>query len=82
MIGKALMPISFCLVILECSTPFFSRAQDNYEIQVYGSQTVAKGNTMLELHSNFTFDGQKATENGVFPALSLLVLNSMDLLVR
>lgn len=29
-------------------------AQDNYEIQVYGSELVAKGATMLELHSNFT----------------------------
>ncbi len=29
-------------------------AQDNYEIQVYGSELVAKGATMVELHSNFT----------------------------
>jgi hypothetical protein len=42
-------------------------AQDNYEIQVYGAQTVAKGNTMVELHSNFTFDGSRQPENGVLP---------------
>jgi len=42
-------------------------AQDNYEIQVYGSQTVSKGNTMVELHSNYTFDGQHYSENGVLP---------------
>ena len=42
-------------------------AQENYEIQVYGSQTVAKGNTMVELHSNYTFDGQRYGENGVLP---------------
>lgn len=47
--------------------PFIAGAQDNYEIQVYGSQTVAKGNTMVELHSNYTFDGQKTTEEGVRP---------------
>jgi hypothetical protein len=47
--------------------PFFCQAQENYEIQVYGSQTVAKHNTMVELHSNFTFDGQRQTENGVLP---------------
>ncbi|MGH9528291.1 MAG: hypothetical protein ACRD2S_00050, partial [Terriglobales bacterium] len=29
-------------------------AQDNYEIQVYGSDLVPAGNTMVELHSNFT----------------------------
>lgn len=29
-------------------------AQDNYEIQVYGSETVPRGVTMLELHNNFT----------------------------
>ncbi len=36
-------------------------AQDNYEIQVYGSETVEQGHTMLELHSNYTFDGSKTT---------------------
>src|SRR5947207_11497312 len=29
-------------------------AQDNYEIQVYGSETVPAGATMVELHSNIT----------------------------
>ncbi|MDB5029342.1 hypothetical protein [Mucilaginibacter sp.] len=43
------------------------KAQDNYEIQVYGSETVEKGHTMVELHSNFTFDGSKSTTDGVLP---------------
>ncbi|WP_245845722.1 transporter [Mucilaginibacter xinganensis] len=43
------------------------QAQDNYEIQVYGSETVEKGSTMLELHSNFTFDGSKTVADGVLP---------------
>src|SRR5437899_6584512 len=47
-------------------------AQDNYEIQVYGSQTVEPGKTMLELHSNFTFDGERRTINGVFPSYHAL----------
>jgi hypothetical protein len=34
-----------------------SRAQGNYEIQVYGADTVLKGNTMFEIHSNFTASG-------------------------
>ncbi|MBS1975562.1 MAG: hypothetical protein JST13_14520, partial [Bacteroidetes bacterium] len=47
---------------------FFSAfSQDNYEIQVYGSETVAKNATMFELHSNYTFDGQKEAKNGVLP---------------
>lgn len=42
-------------------------AQDNYEIQVYGSETVASKATMVELHSNYTFDGQTIEQNGVLP---------------
>ncbi|HYX68559.1 MAG TPA: hypothetical protein VE825_05470, partial [Terriglobales bacterium] len=42
-------------------------AQDNYEIQVYGSDTVAKGATMVELHSNFTVEGRKNAVDGVLP---------------
>ena len=44
-----------------------ARAQDNYEIQVYGSELVEKGHTMVELHSNFTFQGSKTEEDGVLP---------------
>jgi len=44
-----------------------ARAQDNYEIQVYDSETVEKGHTMVELHSNFTFQGTKTSENGLYP---------------
>ncbi|HWB25454.1 MAG TPA: hypothetical protein VG738_08230 [Chitinophagaceae bacterium] len=43
-------------------------AQDNYEIQVYGAQTQAKGSTMFELHSNYTFNGQKEVMDGVLPS--------------
>jgi hypothetical protein len=42
-------------------------AQDNYEIQVYGAETVPRGVTMLELHSNFTVSGSKETIDGVLP---------------
>ena len=44
-----------------------SRAQDNYEIQVYGYDTVEPHRTMVELHSNFTFQGSKTMENGLLP---------------
>jgi hypothetical protein len=42
-------------------------AQENYEIQVYGSDTVEPGHTMVELHSNFTIDGTKQITDGVYP---------------
>ncbi len=41
--------------------------QGNYEIQVYGSDTVAPGRTMVELHSNYTIEGFKNTVFGVLP---------------
>ena len=44
------------------------RAQNNYEIQVYASPTQAKGSTMFELHSNYTFNGSTETVNGVIPS--------------
>jgi Putative MetA-pathway of phenol degradation len=40
-------------------------AQCNYEVQVYGSEMVPPDRTMVELHSNFTFEGSKTEEDGV-----------------
>ncbi len=45
-----------------------THAQDNYEIQVYGSEATPKNVTMVEIHSNFTVDGQKQVVNGVPPS--------------
>ncbi|MGA2600767.1 MAG: hypothetical protein ABSH09_27690 [Bryobacteraceae bacterium] len=42
-------------------------AQGNYEIQVYGADTVQPGTTMVELHSNFTVNGQRYQIQGVYP---------------
>jgi len=42
-------------------------AQDNYEIQVYGADTVLPRNTMVELHSNFTINGSKDIVDGMLP---------------
>jgi hypothetical protein len=47
------------------SLPLF--AQGNYEVQVYGSDTVEPHNTMVELHSNFTFQGTKSVVDGQYP---------------
>jgi hypothetical protein len=50
-----------------CLSPRALRAQGNYEIQVYGADTEAPKSTMVELHSNFTSDGQKQLIDGVYP---------------
>jgi len=42
-------------------------AQDNYEIQIYPSETMEVGRTMIELHSNYTIKGEDQTINGVLP---------------
>jgi hypothetical protein len=43
------------------------RAQENYEIQVYGSETMAPRSTMVEMHSNFTAEGSKTVIDGMLP---------------
>lgn len=44
-----------------------ARAQENYEIQVYGSETMPAGTTMFELHSNYSLEGRRDTVAGVLP---------------
>ncbi len=44
-----------------------ARAQGNYEIQVYGADTVAPKNLMVELHSNYTVEGEKYVIDDVYP---------------
>lgn len=54
------------ILLLVCGSGFMM-AQDNYEIQVYGVDTVQPGATMVELHSNFTVEGFKNVIDGVRP---------------
>jgi hypothetical protein len=76
--GRALMiPLRFSLFagFLFASAFLFptrSRAQGNYEVQVYGSDQVEPHHTMLELHSNFTFQGSKTTTDGTLPTIHQL----------
>src|SRR6201981_3376397 len=62
----SLRPVVLALLAISalCS---ISHAQGNYEIQVYGSETQAPRSTMVELHSNYTADGQKRFLEGVDP---------------
>jgi hypothetical protein len=61
--NKKISIVIICLLF--CSTTI--KAQDNYEIQVYGSETVEKGRTMVELHSNYTANGFTNVVNGQLP---------------
>src|ERR1700733_286427 len=52
------------MLVLSLRTAY---AQGNYEIQVYGADTVPLRSTMVELHSNYTAGGQKYFIDGVAP---------------
>jgi hypothetical protein len=52
-------------LVIACVGP--ACAQGNYEIQVYGADTVPPNNLMVELHSNYTVSGQTQTIHGVYP---------------
>jgi hypothetical protein len=67
MISKSFRVLRWLLFGLVSALPASLPAQDNYEIQVYGSETVPKGATMVELHSNYTIEGRTQEENGVLP---------------
>src|SRR6266404_9783550 len=54
--GRCLLRICSAAAVL---VQLAASAQDNYEIQVYGAETVPTGSTMVELHSNYAIDGQR-----------------------
>ena len=62
--GKAHFVLIAIVLLLAAAA---ARAQDNYEIQVYGSDTTDPGTTMLEFHTNYTLNGSRTVENGVLP---------------
>lgn len=51
------MKAFFLLVMMAAAGVCSAWAQGNYEIQVYGADTVSPRNTMFEIHSNFTASG-------------------------
>ncbi len=59
------LPALFCLLLF--CLPVTMTAQDNYEIQVYGADTVEPRATMVEFHTNFTVDGSTSVIGGMRP---------------
>src|SRR5713101_2539328 len=69
-VGMSLKKHSFiCTLLLGVGLllPAGIAAQDNFEIQVYGSKTVEPGKTMVELHSNIAVRGTTHKVKGVLP---------------
>jgi hypothetical protein len=56
--------------------PSVTRAQDNYEIQVYASETITPKTLLLESHNNFTAEGNTATPFGMLPHATPATRNS------
>src|SRR5207247_854918 len=60
---RALAAAAGLLALLLAPAP--APAQGNFEIQVYGSELTAPGQTMLELHSNTAVTGTTRTEHRI-----------------
>ena len=63
--GSVLRYLNAIVISLGCAAG--ALAQGNYEVQVYGSELIPKGVTMVELHSNITAKGTKGVIDGVLP---------------
>jgi hypothetical protein len=68
----------FLIAVLSVGGATCVHAQDNYEIQVYGSETVAPKTTMLELHSNFTAEGSEPAPGSKFTAAGVYPTNHAE----
>lgn len=58
--------VPFALVAVALIAPFAS-AQDSFDIEVYGSETLQQGETAVELHSNFNAEAEDNPTPGVYP---------------
>src|SRR5580658_3868563 len=61
------LPRRLAIVLALTFRALIAHSQANYEIQVYGAETVPPQTLMVELHSNFTVEGQQQTIDGVYP---------------
>ncbi len=57
----------FAAGLLFCGVATIAAAQNNYEIQVYPSETMAPGTLLVELHSNYTVEGSTSPSYGLRP---------------
>lgn len=57
-----MLPRRLAVVLVLTFRALSAHSQANYEIQVYGAETVPPQTLMVELHSNFTVAGQQQTD--------------------
>ena len=65
--GRLRVRVCCPLILTLVALTAVARGQENYEIQVYSYDTVQPHHTMVELHSNFTFEGTKTVVDGALP---------------
>jgi hypothetical protein len=61
----ALLSVAIAVSVALAAAP--ACAQGNFEIQVYGSETIAPGGTMVELHSNSALRGTTGETDSIRP---------------
>ena len=66
--GRKIIAFACLLFAAFLLSPVAMQGQANYEIQVYGSDTVERGVTMVEIHSNFTIEGSMAAPGSDYTA--------------
>ena len=69
--GRGWRRVLPAMMLLAVGSPECLRAQDNFDIQVYRSATVAPKTTLVELMSNITADGTKDLSQTVYPVTQL-----------
>ena len=61
------MGVFFCVTVCALLYAGMASAQNNYEIQVYPSETIAPKTLLTELHSNYTVEGSTVPQYGMLP---------------
>ena len=69
---------AFIFVVLVLGDVRLAKAQDNYEVHVYGSDPVAPKTTMLEPHSNFTAEGSLPVPGSRFTERLMLTCGALS----
>lgn len=64
---KTVLVLLLAALLASTVSPVSAGAQGNFEIQVYGADTVPRDNTMVEVHTNTSLLGTTRTIDGIRP---------------
>lgn len=62
------LPLFIAVLLTVCSWRLPSHAQDSFEIEVYGSETLPRGETGVELQSNFNVEADESSDPRMYPS--------------